>query len=127
MSHILDLVHFEDYSSLRYFFGVLTLTGRGMIGELVLGIPNLVIRGLYVDEIKRNALPDAGDRHSLHRLTDKFYQTAELQPLAEFMESKYFAVFNNRDYRWSNELTVKTAFLTLLFNDTYYIMDSEAA
>ncbi len=22
MSHILDLVHFEDYSSLRYFFGV---------------------------------------------------------------------------------------------------------
>jgi hypothetical protein len=82
---------------------------------------------LYVDEIKRNALPDAGDRHSLQRLTDKFYQTADLQLLAEFMESKYFAVFNNRDYRWSNELTVKTAFLTLLFNDTYYIMDSEAA
>jgi DNA-binding transcriptional MerR regulator len=43
------------------------------------------------------------------------------------MESKYFAVFNNRDYRWSNELTIKTAFLTLLFNDTYYIMDSETA
>ena len=123
-----DIQTDPDYMvSLLYFFGVLTLTGRGMIGELVLGIPNLVIRGLYVDEIKRNALPDAGDRHSLHRLTDKFYQTADLQPLAEFMESKYFAVFNNRDYRWSNELTVKTAFLTLLFNDTYYIMDSEAA
>ena len=25
-------------------------------------------------------------------------------------------VFSNRDYAWSNELTVKTAFLTLLFN-----------
>ncbi|HRJ54548.1 MAG TPA: AAA family ATPase [Candidatus Thiothrix moscowensis] len=128
MEKLHDIQTDPDYMvSLLYFFGVLTLSGRGMIGELVLGIPNLVIRGLYVDEIKRNALPDAGDRHSLQRLTDKFYQTADLQPLVAFMESKYFAVFNNRDYRWSNELTVKTAFLTLLFNDTYYIMDSEAA
>ncbi len=28
-------------------------------------------------------------------------------------------------YRWANELTVKTAFLTLLYNDIIYIMDSE--
>lgn len=34
-------------------------------------------------------------------------------------------VFSNRDYRWSNELVVKTAFLTLLFNDTLYIVESE--
>ena len=123
-----DIQTDPDYMvSLLYFFGVLTLSGRGVIGELILDIPNLVIRGLYVEEIKRNTLPDAGERRSLQRLTDKFYQTADLQPLADFMESKYFAVFNNRDYRWSNELTVKTAFLTLLFNDTYYIMDSETA
>jgi hypothetical protein len=35
-------------------------------------------------------------------------------------------VFSNRDYQWSNELTLKTAFLTLLFNDIWYIMDSES-
>ena len=70
-----DIQTDPDYMvSLLYFFGVLTLSGRGVIGELILDIPNLVIRGLYVDEIKRNALPDAGDRHSLQRLTDKFYQ-----------------------------------------------------
>ncbi|MBF0412399.1 MAG: hypothetical protein HQK70_06790 [Desulfamplus sp.] len=34
-------------------------------------------------------------------------------------------MFANRDYRWVNELTVKTAFLTLLYNDLLYIMDSE--
>jgi len=34
-------------------------------------------------------------------------------------------VFHNRDYRWANELTVKTAFMTLLYNDILYIMDSE--
>ncbi|MCB2262544.1 MAG: PD-(D/E)XK nuclease domain-containing protein [Candidatus Thiosymbion ectosymbiont of Robbea hypermnestra] len=42
------------------------------------------------------------------------------------MEQKYFKVFSNRDYAHSNELTIKTAFLTLLFNDTLYIMESEA-
>ena len=41
------------------------------------------------------------------------------------MEERYFKVFHNRDYRWANELTVKTAFLTLLYNDIIYIMDSE--
>ena len=35
-------------------------------------------------------------------------------------------MFSNRDYAWSDEPTVKTAFLTLLFNDTLYIMESEA-
>ena len=56
---------------------------------------------------------------------DQFYQTANLQPLIDFMEQKYFTVFSNRDYRWSNELTIKTAFASLLFNDLYYVMDSE--
>nr|VFK57741.1 MAG: hypothetical protein BECKTC1821F_GA0114240_102011 [Candidatus Kentron sp. TC] len=41
-----------------------------------------------------------------------------MQPLCDFVERKYFRVFSNRDYRWSNELTINTAFPTLLFNDT---------
>jgi len=48
-----------------------------------------------------------------------------MAPLCRFMEERYFKVFHNRDYRWANELTVKTAFLTLLYNDIIYIMDSE--
>jgi hypothetical protein len=113
--------------SLLYYFGVLTITGRGVLGELAFGVPNLVIRSLYVEELRKRVLPDAQDTDKVRHLARHFYQTAELQPLAEFMENQYFAVFNNRDYRWSNELTVKTAFLSLLFNDTYYIMDSETA
>ena len=113
--------------SLLYYFGVLTLTGRGILGELAFGVPNLVIRALYVEELRKRALPDVRDSDKVIHLARGFYQTANLQPLIDFMESKYFAVFNNRDYRWSNELTVKTAFLTLLFNDTYYVMDSESA
>ena len=49
-----------------------------------------------------------------------------MRPLCEFVEQRYFKVFHNRDYIWANELTVKTAFLTLLYNDIFYIMDSES-
>lgn len=113
--------------SLMYFFGILTIHAISGLGNLVLGVPNLVIRALYVERLKRHALPRPQDDQLAEKLAEQFYQTADLQPLADFMEQKYFAVFNNRDYCWSNELTVKTAFLTLLFNDIWYIMDSETA
>ncbi|EDN67128.1 conserved hypothetical protein [Beggiatoa sp. PS] len=50
-----------------------------------------------------------------------------MQPVCDFMEQRYFEVFDNRDYATANELTIKTAFLTVLFNDTWYLMDSEKA
>ncbi|MCI5141508.1 MAG: AAA family ATPase, partial [Candidatus Electrothrix sp. ATG1] len=58
---------------------------------------------------------------------EALYQQGDLRPLCDFVEQKYFKSFHNRDYAWSNELTLKTAFLTLLFNDTFYIMESETA
>ncbi len=113
--------------SLLYYFGVLTLTGRGILGELELGIPNLVTKALYVEALRKRVLPEAQDTDTVRALARQVYQTADLTALAEFMERKYLAALSNRDYRWSNELTVKTAFLTLLFNDTFYVMDSESA
>lgn len=58
---------------------------------------------------------------------EALYQQGNIHPLCDFVEQKYFKIFHNRDYAWSNELTLKTAFLTLLFNDTFYIMESETA
>jgi hypothetical protein len=49
----------------------------------------------------------------------------DIKPLCRFIEQKFLKVFSNRDYKWANELTVKTAFLTLLYNNALYIMDSE--
>ena len=45
----------------------------------------------------------------------------------QFIEGRYFQVYDNRDYRFSNELVIKTAFLITLFSDTFYIMDPETA
>lgn len=113
-------------ASLLYFFGVLTLTEQHTaLGKLILRIPNLVIRKLYVERMQDLLLSDAIARDDAQRAAEIFYQTGNLQPLCDFMEQRYFTVFDNRDYRWANELTLKTALLTLLFNDTFYIMDSE--
>jgi hypothetical protein len=114
--------------SLLYYFGVLTLTEkRTEMGKLVFQIPNLVIRKLYAERIREMLLPDFSDKDGVQHAAEEFYRTGSLQSLCDFIESRYFRVFDNRDYRWANELTVKTAFLTLLFSDTFYIMDSEPA
>ncbi|VFN07379.1 MAG: Predicted AAA-ATPase [Candidatus Kentron sp. G] len=113
-------------ASLLYYFGILTFGGVTPFGELVLTIPNLVIRKLYAESIREMLLPEGKEGSMARRVAQVLYQHGDIQPLCEFMEQKYFKVFSNRDYASVNELTVKTAFLTLLFNDTLYIMESEA-
>lgn len=121
----------ETYmASLLYYFGMLTLdvaaTARNPLRNLVLTIPNQVVRKLYFEELQDRILPVM--RHDEARyVTEALYTTGEMQLLCSFIEGSYFKVFDNRDYRWANELTVKTAFLTLLFNDLFYITDSEPA
>jgi len=113
-------------ASLLYYFGILTLGGVTPFGELILTIPNLVIRKLYAEQIQEMLLPEGREGDLACRAAEALYQRGDLQPLCDFVEQKYFKVFSNRDYASSNELTVKTAFLTLLFDDTLYIMESEA-
>ncbi|WP_133510078.1 AAA family ATPase [Candidatus Thiosymbion oneisti] len=114
-------------ASLMYYLGILTIDGRDGMGDLALRIPNLVIRRLYVERIWDALLPGYEDRETAHRATRRFYGSGDLELLCDFIENRYFQVFDNRDYRWSNELVVKTAFLVILFSDTFYIMDSETA
>jgi hypothetical protein len=111
--------------SFLYYFGVLSVAGITAEGQLELRVPNLVVRGLYVNGIARFLLPDPGIRDDGRSAAEKAFTKGDIGPLCEFVESRYFQVFRNRDYRWANELTVKTAFLTLLYDDVRFIMDSE--
>ena len=115
----------EFLASYLYYFGVLTLEGFSETLQMVLKVPNLVMKGLYLDRIKAMLLPEPAVRDAGRMAAEKLYMHGEMQPLCDFVEQRYFKVFNNRDYRWANELTVKTAFLTLLYNDILYVMDSE--
>jgi hypothetical protein len=88
-------------------------------------IPNLVIRKLYLERLQESLLPTAADQITSRQAAQHFQRSGDLQPLCDFVEQRYFKVLSNRDYRQASELTLKTAFLTLLFNDALYIMDSE--
>lgn len=113
-------------ASLLYYFGILTLNGRDQSGQLVLKIPNLVVRRLYVEHLATLLLPPS-EQEAGRLAAQIFCRTGKMKPLADFIEQRYFKVFDNRDYKSANELTLKTIFLTVLFNDTVYIMDSELA
>ncbi|NCC40429.1 MAG: AAA family ATPase [Gammaproteobacteria bacterium] len=113
--------------SLLYFLGALTLKDQTAFGELVLGIPNLVVRKLYVERIRDQLFPEYPERESLREAAKAFHTQGDLAPLVEVLEAHHLRVFDNRDYRWSNELTVKTVFLVALFADIFYVMDSETA
>ncbi|MFO1420958.1 MAG: AAA family ATPase [Candidatus Competibacteraceae bacterium] len=114
-------------ASLLYYFGVLTQAGRNALGKLQLTIPNQVIRKLYVERLREQALPRYEDQEQRQAVVERFYTTGDLEPLCDFLEQRYFQVFDNRDLRWSNELVIKTAFVVTLFNDAFYVMDSEPA
>jgi len=112
-------------ASFLYYFGVLTLVGETNMGELVLKVPNLVMQGLYVERVQRMMLPDPVTRDRGLDAAKRVYQYGDIEPVCAFVEDVYFSVFKNRDYAQANELTLKTSFLTLLYNDILYIMDSE--
>jgi hypothetical protein len=112
--------------SLLYYFGVLSQDTITPQGKLVLKVPNLVMRKLYVERLAELLLPNPLVLDEGKMAAEQLYQYGDIGPLCHFVEQKYFKVFHNPDYRWANELTVKTAFLTLLYNDILYIMDSES-
>jgi len=111
--------------SLLYYLGILTFNGETEFGDLRFKIPNLVVRKLYVERLFEMFLPLETERSEARQIAKHFYQTGDLQAACDFMEQRYFRVFDNRDYSWANELTIKTAFLTVLFDDVFYVMDSE--
>jgi hypothetical protein len=96
-----------------------------VLGKAILNIPNLVARSLYVERLRELWLPTFEDRDTIPRLAETVYLQGDLAPLVDFIEQRYLPVLSNRDYRWTNELLVKIAFLTLLFDDRLYMMVSE--
>ena len=112
--------------SLMYYFGILTFAGHADYGEKILKIPNLVAKSLYVERLQEILLPNYEDKSDIRQIAKTFCMTGNLQPLCDFLETRYFPILSNRDYRWSNELIIKIAFMTLLFNDNIYMMLSEA-
>jgi len=110
-------------ASLLYYLGALTQTESPYPGEVGLTIPNLVMRKIYLEELQAALIPNRSNEPAV--VARSLYVDGDIAPLCSFIQDGVLKAFSNRDYRWSNELTIKTAFLSALFNDRLFIMDSE--
>jgi len=111
-------------ASLLYYLGALTHTTCASPGKVGLRIPNLVMRKLYLEEIQTAIIPQLGNETMTHAI-EAVYMDGNIAPLCAVLQDGVFQAFSNRDYRWSDEQVIKTAFLATLFNDVLFIMDSE--
>ncbi|MDM8520029.1 PD-(D/E)XK nuclease domain-containing protein [Anaerolineales bacterium HSG6] len=111
-------------SSLLYYLGMLTFAGEMTLsGKLKLRIPNLTIRGLYYERLQKILLPNS-NKNTIENIAERFYTTSNLQPTCDLIETRFNAL-DNRDYRTADEFMVKVAFLSVLFNNIFYLIDSE--
>ncbi len=108
-----------------YYFGMLTLAGETPRLTWLLETPNEVVRGLYIERIRRLLLPLGSDRTASMKPSWDVMEGKAIEPFLDFIERTLSPTFSNRDARWANELTIKTLFLTLLWNAASYITYSE--
>ncbi|MDY0361773.1 MAG: AAA family ATPase [Desulforegulaceae bacterium] len=113
-------------TSFLYYFGILTIAEETDDLKVRLKIPNMAVKSLYAEKILNILIENPMERDKGREAAELVYQKGDIAPLCEFVENNYFKIFSNRDYILANELTLKTAFLTLLYNDTIFLMDSEA-
>ena len=111
--------------SFLFYFGMLTLESETPRRTLRLAPPNLVVRKLYIEQILRQLLAEERGSPDLAGPAWELMEHGEIQPLLKLIEEKLFPRFSARDGRWLNELAVKTAFATLLFQDVNYRLFSE--
>ncbi len=119
-------------ASFLYYMGLLTLTGvRGR-----LRVPNLVVRRLFLDRLLEIFLPRVEDTSEAREVVMGFFQDGDLKPLVAFFEDKLLPLLSNRDQGAAprrpglsgsgvNEMALKALFLSVLFDDTRYVVHSE--
>jgi hypothetical protein len=127
LKHMLDAA-VQDLSfiaSYLWYGGVLSIKGETGMGKLLLNVPNLVIKKLYIEESRRQLLPDAQLKNMANDVSAQLCEKSNMAPLAQFVEKNILPIFSNRDYKYANELTIKTIFLTLLHQDIFFMVASE--
>ncbi len=120
-------------ASFLYYMGLLTRT-RDVPPRL--RIPNLVVRKLFLDRLLEIFLPQPGEYRAAQRAADAFFEDGDLTHLLVLFEQSLLPVLSNRDRGAApqrpglggsgvNEMVLKALFLSILFDDTRYVVFSE--
>ncbi len=117
----------ERLATLLCYLGGLTIGGKTPDAEIILKIPNLVMRKLYAERILKLTFKTAAELDEGHAVARRLFAYGEIEPICTFVEKHLLAIYDNRDYKDFNELTLKTIFIALLHYNNLYMMDSEPA
>jgi len=117
----------ERLAALLCYLGALTVVGKSEMGEVLLAIPNLVMRKLYAERIWEMAFKAWPEVVAGRNAANLLFGHGDIAPLCQFVEKYLLEVYHNRDYKDFNELTLKSLFIALLHHSELYMMDSEPA
>jgi len=102
----------NDLLSLLYYQGYLTISeGRGL--EVILQVPNKVIKDVYFDYYRHYLSKMLGYNHAdnVRDIVESLINDNDIEPLIENME-QVIDTLSPRDNRWFNEFSIKTILLT---------------
>ncbi|TYQ14575.1 UNVERIFIED_CONTAM: PD-(D/E)XK nuclease superfamily protein [Acetivibrio alkalicellulosi] len=114
----------ENFISLLYYLGLLTIK-KALARKVYLGIPNYSVKMMYWEYLFDNY------RIGLHRKSreitlavEKMRKDANVNEIMEIYK-EVRKELSNRDLTFYNEMTSKAIFITLLFVDGIYMLESE--
>ncbi len=98
----------EDFKSLLFYFGLLTIKTEEF-GELVLQIPNAVIKGLYFDFIASVIQKDINFKIDLNIVKKSFIDISELGNCTQFIQliEEFLHLLSNKDFIKFDEKYIK--------------------
>jgi hypothetical protein len=126
----IDKIHdSENFLSLLYYMGILTIDKEVETNDALLSIPNYSIKTMYweyIREILKSINPQLSHneiklRESLRSLV--FQEKPE--EFIKFIQQFYVSRFSNRDYQRFDEKYIKSIILTLVFQGNYHLPISE--
>jgi hypothetical protein len=114
----------ENFISLLYYLGLMTIKGN-MGRKVLLGIPNYSVKTMFWEYLYYTY--SVGNYKKMQEISiamDKMRKDADVKEIMQIYKDVR-AEISNRDLTFYNEMTSKAIFITILFVDNYYILESE--
>ncbi|OGO84356.1 MAG: hypothetical protein A2Y22_05250 [Clostridiales bacterium GWD2_32_59] len=117
----------EKYTNIRsllYYLGMLTIK-RQESNKVMLGIPNYAVKALYWEYMEKAYEVEASARYDeLAAAMEDMRKTGKVEHIMEIYE-RVIKRLSNRDLRHFNETSCKSIFITLVYTDGIYLIESE--
>jgi hypothetical protein len=115
----------DNFKSLLFYLGMLTIKGVNEVGELILTIPNYVSKKIYWEYFTKTLRETTELRtNELMKITASLRFYGDIRPFVEYVR-QILEKLSNRDMQKFDEKYIKVVMFTLLDMDGFYLLQSE--